>query len=88
MCGGCGGEVVRRNEIISREELTALRLDAARYRWLRHGDHDEEVLMVMDLSVPGAQPRKFDHRYDGFYLPRAALLDAAIDAAMAKEPKP
>lgn len=73
------------NETVSKTEIVALRNDAARYRWLRHGDNDEEVLMTV---VPGGKARKFDHRYDGFYLPRAALLDEAIDAEMAKEPKP
>ena len=48
-----------------RQERDGLRADAARYRWLRHGDNDELV------CVP--------------WMLRNEKLDAAIDAAIAKE---
>lgn len=51
-------------------EIERLRKDAARYRWIRHGDNDEIVM-------------KGDCR--GVYLPRNERLDAAIDAAMDAE---
>ena len=52
------------------QQLEAVRKDAERYRWLRHGDNDEVVLQG-------------DCR--GVYLPRNERLDAAIDAAISKE---
>jgi len=52
--------------------------DAARYRWLRHGDNDELVLMT--YGEHGSRP--FDARMDPCWLPRDAMLDVAIDAAM------
>jgi len=53
-----------------REEWEAMKRDAERYRWLRHGDNDEVVLRVTD---------------DTAYLPRNEELDAAIDAAIKGE---
>ncbi len=52
----------------ARIEREALR-DAGRYRWLRHGDNDDEVIR--------------GDTYGLAFLPRNAELDAAIDAAMA-----
>lgn len=51
-------------------------LDAARYRWLRHGDNDEKVLKAYTSrpSEPG-EPTMF--------LPRTGELDRLIDAARA-----
>lgn len=46
--------------------------DAARYRWLRHGDNDELVLMPYEAITA------YSH-----FLPRNEKLDFAIDAAMA-----
>jgi hypothetical protein len=51
-----------------RERIKGLEQDAARYRWLRYGDNDDEVLQFTKLNTP--------------YLPRNEKLDAAIDAAM------
>lgn len=45
--------------------------DAGRYRWLRHGDNDDEVIR--------------GDTYGLAFLPRNAELDEAIDAAMAKD---
>lgn len=53
--------------------------DAERYRWLRHGDNDEHVLLTHDGKL-GVRP--FDSRFDGVWLPRNEKLDAAIDAAL------
>ena len=44
--------------------------DAARYRWLRHGDNDELVLQRGPIAM------------DYVYLPRNSKLDEMIDAAM------
>lgn len=52
--------------------------DAERYRWLRHGDNDERVMMT---SVQDEGCRPFDHRFDASWLLRNEKLDAAIDAA-------
>lgn len=46
--------------------------DAARYRWLRHGDNDTPLVRML---LPSYEP----------YLLRNDLLDAAIDAAMAAQ---
>lgn len=54
--------------------VAELEADAARYRWLRHGDNDERVLMRGPI-----------HK-DYVYLLRAEKLDAAIDAAMKDTP--
>lgn len=53
-------------------------LDAARYRWLRHGDNDEKVLKTY-TSRPGnpGEPTMF--------LPRNEHLDRLIDAARAAQ---
>jgi hypothetical protein len=51
--------------------------DAERYRWLRHGDNDENVLLVYDKG----RVRKFGASYDNFWLLRDESLDTAIDAA-------
>lgn len=56
-------------------EIEALLANAARYRWLRHGDNDEKVL----CNGPVAK--------DYWYLLRNEKLDDAIDAAMAQESK-
>lgn len=58
-------------------ERDALRMDAERYRWLRHGDNDEAVLFFTKETSAGT---------DNVWLLRDESLDAAIDAAM-KEPK-
>ena len=59
-------------------------LDAARYRWLRHGDNDEIVMRCADGSpVPVMQP---DETAPCFLL-RSEQLDEAIDQAMAEEPR-
>jgi hypothetical protein len=47
--------------------LEAAEKDAARYKWVRHGDNDE-LLLVGDCR--------------GVYLPRNERLDEAIDKAM------
>ena len=58
-------------------EIERLRQDAARYRWLRHGDNDEKVLKTYNSrpSEPG-EPTMF--------LPRNDELDRLIDAARAR----
>lgn len=58
-------------------EIERLRQDAARYRWLRHGDNDEKVLKTYTSrpSEPG-EPTMF--------LPRNDELDRLIDAARAR----
>ena len=58
-------------------EVAALRADAERYRWLRHGDNDEEVLRYQNGVV-----------FDAYLLRNEELdaaIDAAIDAARGKE---
>lgn len=59
-------------------EIERLRQDAARYRWLRHGDNDEKVLKTYTSrpSEPG-EPTMF--------LPRNDELDRLIDAARAAQ---
>lgn len=47
--------------------------DAARYRWLRHGDNDELVIQHGPVEP------------DYHWLPRNERLDSMIDEAMAKE---
>lgn len=66
--------------LIDPAELAALRRDAARYRWLRHGDNDELVMRSYG-DKGGARP--FDPKIDGCWLPRNDELDRAIDAALA-----
>ncbi len=53
------------------EDVKDLIKDAGRYRWLRHGDNDDEVIRC--------------DTYGMAFLPRNAELDAAIDAVMAKD---
>ena len=53
-------------------ELAAYKKDAERYRWLRHGDNDELVLVAYERHTEMTPPA---------YLPRSEELDAAIDAA-------
>lgn len=55
-------------------ENATLKLDAERYQWLRYGDNDEEVI------------KKLPSTGESFLL-RTGSLDAAIDAAIAKESK-
>lgn len=52
------------------EEVEALRKDAERYRWLRHGDNDEKVIKRGPVA------------HDFVYLLRMEKLDAAIDASL------
>jgi hypothetical protein len=52
-------------------ENEALRADAERYRWLRHGDNDDEIIICLGGTSA--------------YLPRNSALNSAIDKAMAKE---
>ena len=52
----------------------AAELDAARYRWLRHGDNDEKIIAYADDAD------KFS------WLPRNKELDDAIDEAMKGKP--
>jgi len=47
------------------EVAHALRKDAERYRWLRHGDNDERVMAFAENGDP--------------YLPRNGNLDKAVD---------
>lgn len=54
-------------------ERDAYKLDAQRYRWLRHGDNDEKVLCNGPVDK------------DYWYLLRNKKLDDAIDEAIAKE---
>lgn len=54
-------------------ERDALKLDAQRYRWLRHGDNDEKVLCNGPVDK------------DYWYLLRNKKLDDATDEAIAKE---
>lgn len=66
---------MRGEEIESlRQQLAEAQKDAERYRWLRHGDNDEDILMSYS---------KFSQlRAPTMYLPRNEKLDTAIDAAM------
>jgi hypothetical protein len=57
--------------------------DAARYRWLRHGDNDETVMLTYDSATRKA--RRFDPRRDSSWLLRSEELDAAIDRALSLE---
>ena len=51
------------------EQIDALKADAERYRWLRHGDNDDAVLRYSAYST---------------WILRNEELDAAIDAAREK----
>ena len=57
----------------------AAEADARRYRWLRHGDNDE--LLIRSSHTENCGP-------DYCWLLRGEELDNAIDAELAKEPKP
>ncbi len=69
------------DESVLWQHLEAVQLDAARYRWLRHGDHDE---MVMRTYADGVGTRPFDPNVDNSWLFRGDELDAAIDAQLAR----
>ncbi len=56
------------------DHIDALEVDARRYRWLRHGDNDEEVILYLETGQG--------------YLPRNEKLDASIDAALAEQGEP
>lgn len=58
-------------------EFEALRADAERYRWLRQGDNDEEVLRFHEWA------KEVCVDPPPMYLPRLERLDAKIDAAIA-----
>lgn len=73
----------RENDSLLRK-FAEVERDAARYRWLRHGDHDEIVLRVYEPGT-GGHHRPFDWRLDGVWLLRNEQLDAAIDSAMPGE---
>ena len=53
-------------------EVEALRADAGRYRWLRHGDNDELCISFMSDGTP--------------FMLRSERLDARIDSEMANPP--
>ena len=55
-------------------------VDAKRYRWLRHGDNDEEVLCAYDKNAPKGNYTMF--------LRRNEKLDLAIDKAMQASQSP
>jgi hypothetical protein len=63
----------------ARAEVEALRADAERYRWLRKQHWSSSSLAVV---MKPKQAIKL-----GAACPSHDLLDAAIDAALAKEPK-
>ena len=65
---------VEQNTEALRAECDALRADAERYRWLRHGDNDEPCLHFSAECKAGT---------DTVWLVRDVELDAAIDAARA-----
>lgn len=50
------------------------RLDAARYRWLRHGDNDEDCIRYLSDAMDGQS-----------WLLRGRLLDAACDAGIKRD---
>lgn len=60
-------------------ENEALRKDAERYRWLRHGDNDEEVLRFHDWATEVCVDPP------PMYLPRLERLDRLIDEAMKEQ---
>lgn len=72
--------VLRLAKATAAEQMAAARhlnealTDAARYRWLRHGDNDELCLGHLNMD---------DAPDDGFFLLRNDRLDSAIDTAMA-----
>ena len=56
---------------VALDELAALRKDAERYRWLRHGDNDERCIRLTSEGHP--------------YMLRSELLDRCIDETMADD---
>ncbi|MDB5885836.1 MAG: hypothetical protein JWR74_2007 [Polaromonas sp.] len=70
-----GAQRLREAQEAQAAEMAALRLDAERYRWLRHGDNDEKVL----CNGPVAK--------DYWYLLRNEKLDAVIDAELEADSK-
>lgn len=60
------------NEVLL-AEIAALKKDAERYRWLRHGDNDEPLLKFLLDARCGT---------DDVWLLRSEELDAAIDSAL------
>ncbi len=50
------------------------RLDAARYRWLRHGDNDDDCIRYLSDAMDGQS-----------WLLRGRLLDAACDAGIKRD---
>ncbi|MFN7883321.1 MAG: hypothetical protein ACK5PF_09955 [bacterium] len=58
-----------------REQFERMAKDAERYRWLRHGDNDEEVLRFHDWATEVCVDPP------PMYLPRLERLDRLIDAA-------
>ena len=62
------------------QRAEAAEQDAARYRWLRHGDNDERVMR----SYGKDGLREYDPRFDGSFVLRNQDLDAAIDTAIAQ----
>ena len=62
-------------------ECEQLRADAARYRWLRQGDNDEQVMRFHEWATEVCVDPP------PMYLPRLERLDRYIDAAIAKETK-
>ena len=65
-------------EKAAEEKQAALERDAARYRWLRHGNHDEYILEFSFYARCGT---------DDVWVLRDEFLDAAIDAAISETTK-
>lgn len=65
----------------SEAECEQIRADAARYRWLRQGDNDEQVMRFHEWATEVCVDPP------PMYLPRLERLDRYIDAAIAKETK-
>ncbi len=68
---GWGGLVASKAELREERRHAALEKDAARYRWLRHGDNDERCIRLTSEGQP--------------YMLRGELLDRCIDEAMADD---
>lgn len=67
-------DLLNRSDVLEAKSAE-LRKDAERYRWLRHGDNDEEVIIRDPFS-------------DLVFVLRNEDLDSAIDAALAKIKEP
>lgn len=65
------------NEQASEQARETDRVDALRYRWLRHGDNDEQVMRAYQGPTDGSFGQAFLLRND--------KLDSAIDDAMHKQ---